>query len=168
MGPVQILVVGFTGNTFSRDVLPELRRLRQRSVVRLIGLRFVTKDDAGNLTTMEVSHLTPAESAEFGEIVAGLIGFGAVGEEAISVGAGAGVGGTTGSRRDGETWAVSDAIPPETSAAVALIEHLWAIPLREAIIQAGGFALEDTWIHPADLAAAGAGMPRPLRSSHVP
>jgi hypothetical protein len=37
-----------------------------------------------------------------------------------------------------------------------LIEHLWAIPLRDKIVQAGGIALADEWIHPADLIAVGA------------
>jgi hypothetical protein len=51
---------------------------------------------------------------------------------------------------DGTTWSLADAIPPGTSAAVALIEHLWATPLREAIARAGGTALEETWLHRED------------------
>ena len=54
-----------------------------------------------------------------------------------------------------ETWYVDDAIPPGSAAAVALIEHRWAIPLRDAIRDAGGFHLADAWIHPADLVAIG-------------
>jgi len=50
---------------------------------------------------------------------------------------------------------VDDAIPPGTAAAVAILEHRWAIPLREAIRDAGGFHLADAWIHPADLVAIG-------------
>jgi hypothetical protein len=46
---------------------------------------------------------------------------------------------------------LADAIPPGTSAAVALIEHLWATPLREAIARAGGTALEETWLHGEDV-----------------
>jgi hypothetical protein len=50
------------------------------------------------------------------------------------------------------------AMPPQQggSAAVALIEHRWAIPLRDKILDAGGVALADEWIHPADLVAIGA------------
>ena len=58
----------------------------------------------------------------------------------------------------GEAWAITDAIPAGTYAAVALIEHPWAIPLRGAIVRGGGFALEDTWLHPSDLIAVGAVM----------
>ena len=43
-----------------------------------------------------------------------------------------------------------------TAAAVALLEHRWAIPLRDKIAQAGGLTLSDAWIHVADLVAVGA------------
>jgi hypothetical protein len=44
------------------------------------------------------------------------------------------------------------------SAAVALIEHRWAIPLRDAIRRAGGVTTADAWVHPEDLVAAGAAL----------
>ena len=52
---------------------------------------------------------------------------------------------------DGSAWSLADAIPPGATAAVALIEHLWAAPLREAIQRAGGTALEETWLAPEDV-----------------
>jgi hypothetical protein len=55
-----------------------------------------------------------------------------------------------------EPWAISHAIPPGMSAAIVLIEHPWAIPLRAAISKAGGFALEYTWVHPTELAGRAA------------
>jgi hypothetical protein len=41
------------------------------------------------------------------------------------------------------------------SAAIAVIEHRWAIPLRDAVIASGGVALADEWLHPQDLVAVG-------------
>ncbi len=155
-GPIQILVVGFADDGFAGDVLPELRRLSERDAIRLLDLQFMTKDEAGNLTRMELAALTPEESARLGTLVAALIGPGVLGEQGISVGAGAGVGGACAGANTTEPWAISDAIPPGVSAAVVLIEHRWAIPLRAAISSAGGFALEDTWVHPAELAVVGA------------
>ena len=38
---------------------------------------------------------------------------------------------------------------------IVLIEHRWAIGTRDAIRAAGGSAVADAWIHPADLVAAG-------------
>ena len=46
-------------------------------------------------------------------------------------------------------------IPPDTAVAIALLEHRWAIPLREAIVRAGGFPILDTWVHPRDLVEVG-------------
>jgi hypothetical protein len=42
-----------------------------------------------------------------------------------------------------------------TTAAVALIEPRWAIPLRDTVQAEGGIALAAEWIHPADLVAIG-------------
>ena len=56
---------------------------------------------------------------------------------------------------DEEMWFVADSIPNGTTAAILLLEHLWAIPLRNSIVEAGGVALTDEWIHPADLVAIG-------------
>ena len=52
-------------------------------------------------------------------------------------------------------WYLGDAIPQGTAAAVALIEHRWAIPLRDKIAKAGGVTLADEWIHVKDLIAVG-------------
>ena len=46
-------------------------------------------------------------------------------------------------------------IPPDTAVAIALLEHRWAIPMREAIVKAGGFPILDTWVHPRDLVEVG-------------
>jgi hypothetical protein len=37
-----------------------------------------------------------------------------------------------------------------------LLEHRWAIPLRDAVQQFGGETLADAWVHPDDLTFYGA------------
>ena len=39
---------------------------------------------------------------------------------------------------EGEEWDVLGEIPPNTAAALLLIEHHWAVPLRDAVARAGG------------------------------
>lgn len=156
-GPVQIVVIGFAGDEFADHVLPELRRLRSGTVIRLLDAIFVSKDENGCLTTMDVDDLADSGWSEFGEIVSALIGFGSC-CEGLTVGACAGAADGIHRADAGEAWAISDAIPAESCAVVALIEHPWAIPLRGAVTRGGGFALEDTWLHPADLIAVGAVM----------
>ena len=55
-----------------------------------------------------------------------------------------------------EVWYIADSIPPGMTAAIVILEHRWAIPLRNAIANAGGVALADKWLHPQDLLAVGA------------
>jgi len=157
-GPVQMLVVGFEHGKFEGEILAELKRLREQDIIRLVDLLFVNKDDDGEITTVELTDLSPGESMEFGALTGALIGLGAAGEEGAEAGAVAGAvameDGQAFSEQD--VWFVADAIPPGTSAGIALIEHRWAVPLREAIERAGGVPLADEWIHPEDLVAAGA------------
>jgi uncharacterized membrane protein len=156
-GPVQILVIGFDHPEFKGDIRAELERLRENDVVRLIDLMVVRKDDDGNIERLQQSDLSQEELEDFGAIVGALIGVGADGEEGATAGAILGAA----AMEDGhvfdesETWYVDDAIPPGSAAAIALLDHRWAIGLREAIHDAGGFHLADAWIHPADLVAIG-------------
>jgi uncharacterized membrane protein len=156
MGPVQLLVVGFAGGEFKGEILAELDRLREHDIVRLIDLVFVRKDADGTIEKILRSDLSPEEAEEFGATVGALIGFGAAGEEGAELGAIEGAAALEdGHVFDDEVWYVEDAIPNGTAAAVALLEHRWAVPLRDGIRRAGGFHLADAWIHPADLVGIG-------------
>jgi len=81
IGPVQALVVGFGDDRFTGEILPELRRLREADVIRLIDLLFVQKDDSGNVVAVEQSDLSREEMMEFGAFVGALVGLGAGGED---------------------------------------------------------------------------------------
>jgi hypothetical protein len=50
---------------------------------------------------------------------------------------------------------VLEDIPNDSAAALLLIEHHWAVPLRDAIARAGGFRLSDGFISPLDLVELG-------------
>jgi len=157
-GPIQMLVVGFRTDALSGKVLEELKRLREADLVRLVDLLVVAKDDEGDLAVVQATDLTQDEAMEFGALVGALVGLGTGDEETMEAAAVAGaVEGADGHLLDeAEAWYVADAIPAGTTAAVALLEHRWAIPFRDAIIDQGGIVLADEWIHAADLVAAGA------------
>jgi uncharacterized membrane protein len=157
-GPVQMLVLGFDRTKFDGKVMPELERLKEAGIVRLIDLLFVSKNEDGEIEVVQQSDLSADEASEFGALVGALVGLG-TGDEDVAykaATAGAAEGEDGHFLGDSEVWYLADAIPEGTSAAVALIEHLWAIPLRDKIVDAGGVALADEWIHPADLIAVGA------------
>jgi uncharacterized membrane protein len=157
-GPVQILVIGFGDAEFTGTIRAELERLREHDVVRLIDLIVVRKDEDGNIERLQQSDLTQDEAMEFGAIVGALIGVGADAEEGAEAGAVLGAAAMEGGHvfDNADTWYVDDAIPPGSAAAIALLDHRWAIGLRDAIREAGGFHLADAWVHPADLIAIGA------------
>ncbi len=156
-GPVQMLVVGFERERFTGEIMPELTRLGDEGLIRLIDLLVVTKHENGEIESIQTSDLSKDEAMEFGAIVGALIGLGEGGEEEVERAAVLGAAELEDGHVFDETqvWYLGDAIPNGSSAAIALIEHRWAIPLRDKIAAAGGFALADEWIHPADLIAIG-------------
>jgi uncharacterized membrane protein len=157
LGPVQILVVGFEDPQFKGDILAELKRLREEEIVRVIDVAVVKKDDEGNVERYQHSDLSEEELEEFGATIGALTGLGFAGEEGLEAGAEMGAEAMEGGHALGDVgeWYVDDAIPNGTAAAIVLLEHHWAIPLRESIRDAGGFLLADSWIHPSDLIAVG-------------
>ena len=155
-GPVQILVIGFDQPEFRGAIRDELERLREHDVVRLVDLLVVRKNADGSVERMQHSDLSADEAQELGATIGALVGLGAAGEEGGEVGALLGAEATEdGHLLNENAWYIDDAIPPDSAAAIALLEHRWAIGLRDAVREAGGFHLADAWVHPADLVAIG-------------
>ena len=157
VGPVQMLVLGFAEPNFTGKIAAELDRLREHEFVKIVDALVVQKDDEGNITALQVTDLSEDEAIEMGAIAGALVGFGYGTEEAVDAGAELGAE----AMADGhlipeeDAWYVADAIPNGSTAAIILLEHLWAISLRDAIVDAGGIALADEWIHAKDLIAVG-------------
>ena len=159
IGPVQLLVLGFSQPDFHGEIIEELERLRESDTVRVIDSLAVHKDAHGEIEVMHLSNLTKDEAIELGSTVGALIGLGIEGEEGMEAGATAGA---EAAEEDGvhvfsdeEAWDVLEDIPNDSAAALILIEHHWAVPLRDAIARAGGFRLNDGFISPLDLIEIG-------------
>jgi hypothetical protein len=56
---------------------------------------------------------------------------------------------------DEEAWDVIEDIPNDSAAALLLLEHHRAVPLRDAVVRAGGFPVSDGFISPLDLVEIG-------------
>jgi uncharacterized membrane protein len=157
IGPVQLLVVSFEQPDFSGEILAELRRLRDSDVIRLVDALVVQKNMDGSLDALQWSDLSAEEAEGFGATVGALLGLGLAGDEGLEAGALAGAeAGADGHVIDeAEVWDVAETIEAGSAAAIALIEHLWAVPLRDAIAKAGGVPVSDAWVHPLDLVEIG-------------
>jgi uncharacterized membrane protein len=158
IGPVQLIVLGFRHPDFHGEVIAELERLRESDIVRVIDALAVYKDADGQVEVEHLSNLSREEAIELGSKVGALIGLGIEGEEGMEAGATAGAeAGAQGIHMFSEedAWDVLADIPNDSAAALLLLEHHWAVPLRDAIARAGGFRISDAFISPLDLVAIG-------------
>ena len=154
IGPVQLIVLGFNHPDFHGEVIAELERLRESDTVRVIDSLVVYKDSDGGLEVEHLSNLTEQEAIELGSKIGALIGLGVEGEEGAEAGAALGA---EEAEADGidvfsgaEEWDVLADIPNDSAAALILLEHHWAVPLRDAIARAGGFRVSDGFISPLE------------------
>ncbi len=146
-GPLQIVVVGFDDLKFETEIAAELKRLRNLEVVRLVDAVVVSKSKSGELVPIKAGELSQEDSAKFGAVIGTLVGLDGAGQGDEPTDEPEKVKGFLG---DDRAWSVPDVIPPGTMAVVALLEHRWVIPLRDAVVEAGGKPLADAWIHPDD------------------
>lgn len=138
-GPVQVLVVGFDEPRFTGEVVAELERLREAGVVRLVDVLLVRRDLDGGFDTLPPP---PGADSDLGRVAADILG--GTEDPPDPDGGANGVAGAS--------WSLADVVEPGTLAAVALIEHLWAAPLVQAIEANGGRPLGEMWLSAEDRA----------------
>jgi hypothetical protein len=112
MGPVDYLIVKFPGNKFSGEIVPELARLEQNKIIRIIDLAFVLKDQKGNVLITEAKNLGGVEGDAFSA-------FAAKASEWFSI---------------DDIEAIATVLPNNSSAAILLYENTWAIHLKEGLL----------------------------------
>jgi hypothetical protein len=133
LGPVQVLLIGLDQPGSERMLAAELQDLRWQDAVRALDLLRVRRDPDGGLRRLD-----PPDPEDFsGGLVEALL----VRDPDIP--------------EEGEgTWSLADRVPRGTAVAIILLEHRWAIPLREAAAGVDAEVFGDAWVHPRDLAAA--------------
>ena len=157
-GPMQLVVIGFGQAALPLDFVNQLRRLRDDGIVRLVDAVFIAKDEHGDLNEIEASDLSEDEAVLLGTLAGALFGYGAAGEEGVELGAELGglaaEGGEFGLDRD-DIDEIADLIPRGSAAAFILLEHLWAIGLKEALQNTNGAVIAHGWVTPDTLIAMG-------------
>ena len=158
IGPVQLIVLGFSHPDFHGEIIAELERLRESDAVRVIDALAVHKDADGEIEV--AASQQPLQGRGDRARQQGRRadrprdrGRGGHGRGA-EAGAEAGADGVS-VFSDDEAWDVIEDIPNDSAAALLLLEHHWAVPLRDAIARAGGFRISDGFISPLDLVEIG-------------
>jgi hypothetical protein len=133
LGPVQVLLIGLDEPGSDTMLAAELQDLHSQDAVRALDVLRVRRDPDGG-----IRRLDPPDPEEFrGSVVEALL-VSDQDDEAMAEG----------------TWSLADRLPRGAAAAIILLEHRWAIPLREAAAGARAEVFGDAWVHPRDLAAA--------------
>jgi hypothetical protein len=157
IGPIQGFVIGFPDNdVFEGRIAEELARLSDVGQIRIIDAVFVMRDD-GDVSILSVTELDDDQRAELRAAVGALVGLGVAGVEGAEAGAELGASADPDAPSAAELLAVGllDDLPDGSSALVLAIEHLWAVPLRDAVRDAGGLVLAHRSLSAEDLIAFG-------------
>src|SRR3954452_9389039 len=144
IGPVQLIVLGFEHREFHGEIIAELERLKASDTMRVIDALAVHKDADGEIEVQHLSNLSKNEAIELGSKVGALVGLGIEGEEGLHTGAEFGADAAAdgiSAFSDEDAWDVIEEIPNDSAAALILLEHHWAVPLRDAVARAGGYRI---------------------------
>jgi len=159
VGPIQLIAIGFKDFEATGEMMPALMEAQHEGAIRIIDVQFVSKGEDGQITSMEMSGLSPNEQIEFGATIGALLGAGAAGEEGADIGAIEGamaaVSHSYGMTLD-DVQAVANALPAGGAAALLLIEHTWATNFRDAVVGAGGEMLAQGFLTPKTVMMMGA------------
>jgi hypothetical protein len=114
-GPVDFFALEFKGNKFSGEVLSALRELVENKIVRVIDLVIVRVQD-GKYQTLELQQMDASTIAIFDPLQVEISGM--IQVEDIEM--------------------ISQELDDNTTAALLMVENLWAIKFGEAVVRANG------------------------------
>ena len=116
VGPVEVTVIKFPGNQFKGEIIPELVELIETGTIRVIDLIFLFIDENGELTVKELEELEDDDRSNYDAVVTD----------------------QTDLLSEDDTKEIAELIGPNSSAAILVFEHAWALKLRDAVDNAAG------------------------------
>ena len=118
-GPLEYMAVSFEDPQFTGKIMPELESLRKKGIVRLIDMVFVRKNAMGDVKITEASDLEGEEAELYRPFLDDLLSM----------------------FTEDDLLLLGRSLENDSGAALVLFEHTWAIKLRDAVKEAGGFLL---------------------------
>ena len=125
-GPLEYVLFQFDDDRFIGEILPKMLESREKGCVGIVDLVFIMKDEAGELTVVEVSELSDEDEALFAPLISDTLGLLSKGDIDIA----------------------AKSLPNNATGAVLLLEHLWGVALRNAVHKSGGAVLDSAYISP--------------------
>jgi uncharacterized membrane protein len=159
VGPMQLIAVAFDEPDFKGEIDTELKKLRDNNQVRVVDGVVIFKDKDGNVAVRQESDLTAEENRTYGAIIGGLLGIGSGDVETAAKTA------DYMAQRFDERYQygldeadvreIASDLPKGDAALVLLLEHVWLIPLRNAMRDAHGMLLSEDFLSPELLISVG-------------
>lgn len=125
-GPIDFIIVGFEGNKFDGSILKALAEAIDKGIIALVALSFIQKDDKGTVTTLDIANSGDESVMEFTQKYK-------TDDKLVT-------------KEDIDE--VADLVENNTSVGMLVVEQLWAIPLKKALIDANGVLISEGRIHP--------------------
>ena len=125
-GPIDYIIVGFEGNKFDGSILKTIGDAIDKEIIGLIALALISKDEDGNVLKIDIKSSGDTYAVEFSEKYSS--------DDSLI--------------DDGDITEMADLLENNTSAGLLVVEHLWAKPLKQALIDANGVLVADGRIRP--------------------
>ena len=132
VGPVELLVIEFPRGEVTGAGFATMTDLVDRGVIAVLDLEFVRRTDDGDLELVDTAEAVAGASDDLGYLV----------------------GASAGLLDPDDIAAVAESIEPGSLAGVMLFEHVWILPMVDAIQAGGARVVTSARIDPADLFAA--------------
>jgi hypothetical protein len=131
LGPLDYTVIGFAGNNFNGRIAPEIGKVVDAGIVRIVDLVFVTKSGGGEVDIVELDNISDSKFESFAPLLSNLMGL----------------------LTPEDIGQIADDLPRDSSALIILWENKWAEKIKKAILDSDGFLVAHTRIQPEALAA---------------
>ncbi len=140
-GPLMLVNVMFESRIFPYDLLEKMKGILNRDLIRPLAYIVLIKDHEGNTGVLEGGDLDEEESVEIKTVIGYLVGMGAGGAKTAREYAG-----IAKERAAENTFGISERdlqkmaedLPPDHSAMVFILEHIWVKRVKDALASLGG------------------------------
>lgn len=115
-GPIDFIALEFKGNNFHGEIMSDLTELVSSEVIRILDLVVVKKDEHGEVVVRELQELEPATLQIFDPLKAEISGMVTTADIKM----------------------IGEKLENNTTAAIMLFENLWAVRVKQDMLEAGG------------------------------
>jgi hypothetical protein len=131
-GPVDFVLIEFSGERLTGRTAEALLDLVERGIVRVYDILMIGKDDDGSVFAIDMAESAEGQVGGFTELA----------------------GARSGLLSDDDVREAGNAMEPGTLAALIIYENTWAVPFVAAAMEAGGQLIASARIPAPDVMAA--------------